>query len=360
MAQSLSRGLLRESARAESTTVHDVFSTREIAAAAGITVEQVIELADSERISLLNGWAATADAVRLVRIGRAIQADRLPLRLVSTRARRTGTPMLASGLLHGLLAAVGLALSSMGLLSAKPADTVVAPIAPTRMVFLMAPGPGGGGGGGGLKLPTPPPVAQRKAPAPRPAVRPALPTRPVTPPARPVMRETPPPPVRPPAVEVPVTFDASGVRDVSGVLDPPPPSPAPPSPGPGSGGGAGTGRGTGAGEGTGSGLGAGSGGGMGGGPYRPGTGITPPTLLKEVRPLYTDEARRRALEGDVVLEIVVRRDGSVGDVRVLQTLGSGLEQRAIAAVRQWRFAPATRLGGPVDVLVEVAVGFTLR
>jgi protein TonB len=83
-------------------------------------------------------------------------------------------------------------------------------------------------------------------------------------------------------------------------------------------------------------------------------------LLKEVRPLYTEEARRQALEGDVVLEIVVRRDGSVGDVRVLQALGSGLEQRAIAAVRQWRFAPATRLGGPVDVLVEVAVGFTLR
>jgi protein TonB len=82
--------------------------------------------------------------------------------------------------------------------------------------------------------------------------------------------------------------------------------------------------------------------------------------LKEVRPLYTEEARRQALEGDVVLEIVVRRDGSVGEVRVVQSLGSGLEQRAIAAVRQWRFAPATRLGGPVDVLVEVAVGFTLR
>ena len=124
--------------------------------------------------------------------------------------------------------------------------------------------------------------------------------------------------------------------------------------------GAGTGQGTGLGEGTGSGIGQGEGGGMGGGPYRPGSGVTPPRLLKEVRADYTDEARRANVTGEVVLEIVVRRDGSVGDVRILQRLGSGLEQRAIAAVRQWRFAPATLKGVPVDVIVEVAVEFTLR
>ena len=75
---------------------------------------------------------------------------------------------------------------------------------------------------------------------------------------------------------------------------------------------------------------------------------------------YTDEARRRGLQGDVVLEIVVRRDGTVGDVTVLQGLGAGLDQRAVAAVRQWRFAPARRHGTAVDVIVEVAVEFTLR
>jgi len=79
-----------------------------------------------------------------------------------------------------------------------------------------------------------------------------------------------------------------------------------------------------------------------------------------VRPTYTEDARRRGREGDVVLEIVVRRDGTVGGVRVLHALGSGLDQRAIAAVRQWRFSPARRLGSAVDVLVEVAVGFSLR
>ena len=83
-------------------------------------------------------------------------------------------------------------------------------------------------------------------------------------------------------------------------------------PGSGSGGGVGSGHGTGLGEGDGAGIGAGSGGGTGGGPYRPGTGITAPSILREVKPDYTDEARRRNLEGDVVLEIVVQGDGSVG------------------------------------------------
>jgi TonB family protein len=61
-----------------------------------------------------------------------------------------------------------------------------------------------------------------------------------------------------------------------------------------------------------------------------------------------------------VLEIVVRRDGSVGDVKILQGLGSGLDARAIDAVRQWRFSAAQRQGVPVDVIVEVAVEFKMR
>lgn len=79
-----------------------------------------------------------------------------------------------------------------------------------------------------------------------------------------------------------------------------------------------------------------------------------------MRPEYTEEARRLGLAGDVVLEIVVRQDGSVGDVRVMKGLGAGLERRAIDAVRQWRFSPARRHGTPVDVVVEVAVEFKLR
>jgi TonB family protein len=138
------------------------------------------------------------------------------------------------------------------------------------------------------------------------------------------------------------------------------PKEAPPSQGSGTGGGTGTGKGTGIGEGTGTGIGPGEGGGTGGGPYRPGSGVEPPRLLKEVRADYTDQARRANLVGEVVLEIVVKRDGTVGDVRILQRLGSGLDERAVQAVRQWRFAPARMKGVPVDVIVEVAVDFKLR
>jgi TonB family protein len=138
-----------------------------------------------------------------------------------------------------------------------------------------------------------------------------------------------------------------------------PPAPQP-SQGPGTGGGIGSGSGTGNGPGTGSGVGPGTGGGTGGGPYQPGSGISAPVLTREIRATYTDEARRRAIEGDVVLEIVVRRDGSVGTMRVVRSLGAGLEQRAIDAVRQWRFTPSRRNGEAVDVVVEVAVEFKLR
>ena len=82
--------------------------------------------------------------------------------------------------------------------------------------------------------------------------------------------------------------------------------------------------------------------------------------MKDVRPSYTDEARRWAIEGDVVLELIVRADGTVGNVRVRRTLGAGLEQKAIDAVRQWRFRPAKRYGTPVDVVVDVSVEFKLR
>ena len=133
-----------------------------------------------------------------------------------------------------------------------------------------------------------------------------------------------------------------------------------PSHGPGQGGGAGTGTGTGLGSGDGTGIGPGSGGGTGGGPFRPGAGIEPPRLLREVKADYTEDARRNGLEGEVVMEIVITRSGSVSDVKVLKRLGGGLDERAIQAVRQWRFAPATRKGLPVDVLVEVAVEFKLR
>jgi protein TonB len=177
----------------------------------------------------------------------------------------------------------------------------------------------------------------------------------------PTIEEPPPTPKAPeplPPVEAPVAARSNDAATQAGVLEQRPA--VAPSRGSGQGGGAGTGTGTGLGEGQGSGIGDGEGGGEGGGPFRPGSGIQPPRLLNEVKPDYTEDARRRGVEGEVVLEIVVRRDGRVGDVRVLQGLGGGLDQQAIQAVRRWSFAAATRKGRPVDVIVEVAVEFKLR
>ncbi len=103
--------------------------------------------------------------------------------------------------------------------------------------------------------------------------------------------------------------------------------------GPGTGSGAGTGQGTGIGEGTGSGIGPGSGGGTGGGPYRPAFRHHAAQHHARSTPrLYGGGAASR-LSGDVELEIVVRADGTVGNVKLLRGLGGGLDQRAVEAVR---------------------------
>jgi len=132
------------------------------------------------------------------------------------------------------------------------------------------------------------------------------------------------------------------------------------STGPGSGGGVGTGVGTGIGSGSGPGLGPGSGGGTGGGVYRPGGSVSPPRLIKEVKPAYTNEALRRRIQGTVVLEAIVRRDGCPSHIRVLQSLDpGGLDENAVAAAEQWRFEPGRLVSTPVDVVVTISLDFRI-
>ena len=168
----------------------------------------------------------------------------------------------------------------------------------------------------------------------------------------------------PPPIEqfnIPAKLTAAATDTLPGAIEAPP-GPPTLSQGSGAGGGAGTGTGTGIGPGTGSGLGPGSGGGTGGGTYRPGNGVTIPRVLREVKPQYTSDAMRAKVQGTVLLECVVRPDGSVGDVQILRSLDGvfGLDQEAIKAAKQWRFAPGTRLGEPVPVLVTIELTFTLR
>ena len=136
--------------------------------------------------------------------------------------------------------------------------------------------------------------------------------------------------------------------------------PAPPSSGPGTGGGIGAGQGRGVGTGGGPGLGPGEGGGYGGGVFRVGGGITPPTILFKRDPIYSEEARKAQYQGTVVLEAIVRKDGSVEILRVVRSVGFGLDENAIKALKEWKFKPGMRNGVPVDVALNIEVNFNLR
>jgi TonB family protein len=353
-----------------------VYSAGEIARAAGVRARDVRQLITAGTIQPIGRFFTADDAVLAVRTLRGAEPVERPLfRPASGLERQPGVPIALSGGLHAAFVGAFVLLTTLGM--AKPAARVTADDRKEmRLVFLVSPGPGGGGGGGGHREPAPPPPAERKGVAalrsPLPVRRPPSPSRvasvrQVPPPRvdlRPVPRPVEPPPVKAeplPPVVAPVVPVAADPRDLAGVpWRKDPAVQETDSHGPGAGGGAGSGQGAGLGEGEGKGIGPGSGGGTGGGPYRPGAGITAPAILREVKPDYTDEGRRRHIEGDVVLEIVVRSDGSVGNVKLLQGLGAGLDQRAIDAVRQWRFSPAKRYGVPVDVMVEVAMEFKLR
>jgi TonB family protein len=351
-----------------SPNLPEVYTAGEIARAAGVSKRDVQTLVEAGLIEPLDGerFFSTEQAAIAVRhLANAPAASEHALfRPAAGVRRRPAMPLALSSSLHVGMAALVALVTSLGM--AHPQARVIPRDSKElRMVFLMAPGPGGGGGGGGHKELAPPPPAERKAPVVKKTLRSPLPVR------RPPPRIDPPPVVKPvdpppqkaeplPAVIAPVVPVPADPRDRAGLPFPKESAQDADSHGQGDGGGTGSGHGTGLGEGDGAGIGRGSGGGTGGGPYRPGAGITPPSILREVKPDYTDEGRRRNLAGDVVLEIVVRSDGSVGSVKVLQGLGAGLDQRAADAVRQWRFNPARRYGTPVDVVVEVAVEFKLR
>ncbi|HUQ88358.1 MAG TPA: TonB family protein, partial [Vicinamibacterales bacterium] len=362
------------------TAQPDIYTARDIAQAAGVSETRVLQLLARGEIrsiaaqlatgfdSNLGGLVAHHEAVRAVRaltqgsavgvagalgLGRELFAQ-------GVRAERSTTvPLIVSTSLHAIAIASILLIASLGFAVADERTEPLKDPEPMRMVFLAIPGPGGGGGGGGLKMKTPPPRAERKGVE---KISSPLPARKLPPPMRPEPK--PPEPPKPleakqlPPVMAPIPTKQAEPEDREGVLAKAPETK--PSQGTGTGGGVGSGQGTGLGQGDGSGVGEGSGGGFGGGPFRPGSGVEPPRLLREVKADYTDEARRSNIEGEVELEIVVRRDGTVGDVKILRGLRGGLNDRAMQAVRQWRFSPGRMKGVPVDVVVEVGVEFRLR
>ncbi|HEV8396651.1 MAG TPA: energy transducer TonB [Vicinamibacterales bacterium] len=328
----------------------EVYSLDEIARAAYVDRSAVEALVARGRLRPIPGtsFVAEADALAAARVLRhaALLATQpvahdlfMPAALGPGAMPRPGAWSMA---VHLTVVVVIFALGR----TAAPVSATAGASPASHLVFLVEPGPGGGGGGGGARVPRP--AARLIEPAKAHAID-AVSVPQVAPHA--AAPEPEPIPVKPLA---PV---AAAIDRRQGEIDAPARTLA--SGGPGVDG-AGTGRDGGNGRGRGAGGGDGEDRGFGGGPYRPGSGIEPPRLLREVKATYSEEARRANVVGDVLMEVVVRADGTVGSARVTRGLGFGLDERAAAAVRQWRFAPARRAGEPVDVAVEVAMEFNLR
>ncbi len=123
----------------------------------------------------------------------------------------------------------------------------------------------------------------------------------------------------------------------------------------------GNGNGTGIGSGSGGGLGPGEGGGTGGGTFRAGlNGVGSPMCIYCPQPEYSDEARKAKYQGTVLLDVTVTADGRVLNPQVLKGPGLGLEEKAMAQVKNWKMRPAVGPSGkPVNCRVQIEVTFHL-
>lgn len=121
----------------------------------------------------------------------------------------------------------------------------------------------------------------------------------------------------------------------------------------------GNGSGAGLGAGFGDGMGSGSGGNYGGGVFKVGGGVAAPVVVSAVEPGFTEEARQAHVSGKVQVYLQVSPEGRPMHVRVVKGLGMGLDQKALEAVRQYRFKPAMKDGHPVTVEMNIDVNFQI-
>jgi len=96
------------------------------------------------------------------------------------------------------------------------------------------------------------------------------------------------------------------------------------------------------------------------GVYRVGPGVSAPRALKQVNPEYPEEAMKAKIQGAVAIEAVVTPEGNVVSPRVIRSLDPALDQAALRALKEWRFAPGMKDGRPVPVITTVEMTFTLK
>lgn len=93
---------------------------------------------------------------------------------------------------------------------------------------------------------------------------------------------------------------------------------------------------------------------------RPSKDVSAPQVVREYKPNYPDSAKAKGIRGSVELEVVVKKDGTVGEVKVKKSLDAELDEEAVKAMKKWEFKPGTKEGKAVDVLVDVEMTFNLK
>jgi TonB family protein len=207
-----------------------------------------------------------------------------------------------------------------------------------------APKKAGGGGGGGAREIAP----VTKGQAPKPALRQFTPPMIVQQPPKLAMTPT---IIAPPDTVLPQNNLPNWGDPLAKLVNG--------SNGTGFGGGMGSGSGGGLGSGKGGGFGPGEGGGVGGGVFRVGGGVSQPSVLFKVDPEYSEEARKAKYSGTVVLAVVVDTEGKARDIKVVKSLGMGLDEKAMEAVEKWKFKPGMKGGQAVNVRAQIEVNFRL-
>lgn len=96
------------------------------------------------------------------------------------------------------------------------------------------------------------------------------------------------------------------------------------------------------------------------GPIHVGGDVKAPAKISAPQPQYTEIARKARIQGVVIVQAIINKQGDVTDVKVLKGLPMGLDQAAVDAIRKWKFEPATLNGKPVDVYYNLTVNFTLQ
>jgi len=98
---------------------------------------------------------------------------------------------------------------------------------------------------------------------------------------------------------------------------------------------------------------------MGGGVFRPGAGVSPPRVIYQTDPEFSEEARKAKYQGTCVLGLIVDSSGRPTNIHVVSSLGMGLDEKAIESVRNWKFEPGQKDGHNVAVEIAVEVDFHL-